>query len=109
MTRAALALPLTLLSLLPLQPQGEAVTWSQDGQSLLVASERSGALIEVDVPRTALGTDSGVAAVLPRVAGFDIYPYVRIAALVLVVLIGLVLLGRANRRRRRRRSGTRGR
>ena len=92
---------------LPLQPQGESVTWTADGRSLLVASERSGALIEVDVPRTALGTDSGVASVLPRVAGFDIYPYVRIAALVLGGLVGLMLLGRANRRRRRRRAGPR--
>ena len=92
---------------LPLQPQGESVAWTADGRSLLVASERSGALIEVDVPRTALGTDSGVASVLPRVAGFDIYPYVRIAVLVLGGLVGLMLLGRANRRRRRRRAGLR--
>ena len=46
---------------LPLQLQGEAVTWTADGRSLLVASERSGNLIRVDVPASALGTDGGVA------------------------------------------------
>ncbi len=34
---------------LPLQPQGEAITWTADGRSLLIASERSGALQQVDV------------------------------------------------------------
>jgi hypothetical protein len=87
---------------LPIQPQGEAVTWSADGRSLLVASEGSGDLIEVDVPRTALGTDSGLAGVLPRVAGFDIYPYVRIGAVVLAALVALLLLRGTARRRRRR-------
>ena len=87
---------------LPIQPQGEAVTWSADGRSLLVASEGSGDLIEVDVPRTALGTDSGLAGVLPRVAGFDIYPYVRIGAVALAALVALLLLRRAARRRRGR-------
>ena len=87
---------------LPLQPQGESITWTADGRALLVASEGSEELVQVSVPRTALGTDSGIADVLPRVAGFDIYPYVRIAALVLAALIGLVVLRRVARRLRRR-------
>ncbi len=88
---------------LPLQPQGEAVTWTADAKGLIVASERSGDLVRVDVPRTALGTDGGIAGVLPRVAGFDIYPYVRIAAVATAALIALVVLRRSARRRRRRR------
>jgi hypothetical protein len=85
---------------LPIQPQGEAVTWTADSRSLLVASEGSAELVRVDVPRTALGTDSGIAQVLPRVAGFDIYPYVRLLALGAGVVVGLVLLRRALRRTR---------
>jgi hypothetical protein len=88
---------------LPLQPQGESITWTADGTGLIVASERSGELIQVDVPRTALGTDAGIAGALPRVAGFDIYPYVRIAAVAGAALVALVVLRRAGRRRRRRR------
>ncbi len=88
---------------LPLQPQGEAVTWTADGRSLLIASERSGKLTRVDVPATALGTDGGIAGALPRVAGFDIYPFVRVAAVVLASLIALIVLRRVARRRRRRR------
>ena len=87
---------------LPIQPQGEAITWTADGQGLLVASEGTGALVEVRVPETALGTDEGIASVLPRVAGFDIYPYVRIGAVVLVGLAVLALLTRGLRRSRRR-------
>lgn len=91
---------------LPLQLQGEAITWTADGKGLLVASERSGDLIQVDVPATALGTDGGIAGALPRVAGFDIYPYVRIAGVVLVALVALIVLRRSlGRRRRRRRTG----
>ncbi len=86
---------------LPLQPQGEAVTWTADGTALLVASERSGQLIRVGLPRTALGTDRGIAALLPRVAGFDIYPYVRIVGLVAAAVVALVLVRGWARRRRR--------
>jgi len=86
---------------LPLQPQGEAVTWTADAKGLIVASERSGELIRLDVPRTALGTDSGIAGALPRVAGFDIYPYVRVAAVAAAALVALVVLRRSARRRRR--------
>ncbi len=85
---------------LPLQLQGEAVTWTADGRDLLVASEGSGDLIEVSVPESALGSDDGIAAALPRVAGFDIYPYVRIAVLILAGLGALLLVRRALRRRR---------
>ena len=84
---------------LPIQPQGEAITWTADGRRLLVASEQSGELVEVAVPSTALGTDSGIAAALPRVAGFDIYPYARLLAVGAVGLGVLVLLRRATRRR----------
>lgn len=87
---------------LPIQPQGEAITWSADGESLLIASEDSRDLIRVTVPRTALGTDGGIAGQLPRVAGFDIYPYVRIGAIVLGALMVMAWLGGRGRRRRRR-------
>jgi hypothetical protein len=87
---------------LPIQPQGEAVAWTADSRSLLVASEGSDELVRVDVPRTALGTDGGIADVLPRVAGFDIYPYVRLLALGSVVVVALVMLRRTLRRSRRR-------
>lgn len=86
---------------LPIQPQGEAVTWA-DETTLLVASEESADLIEVAVPATALGTDEGIAGSLPRVAGFDIYPYVRVAVIGVAALVGLGWLRRAARRRRRR-------
>lgn len=36
--------------LLPLQPQGEAITWTSDGQALLVASERDSRLLRIDLP-----------------------------------------------------------
>lgn len=38
---------------LPVQPQGEAITWSADGRSLLVMSERDDRLIRVPIPETA--------------------------------------------------------
>ncbi len=38
---------------LPVQPQGEAVTWTPDGQALLVASERDDRLLRVDLPGAA--------------------------------------------------------
>jgi hypothetical protein len=87
---------------LPLQPQGEAVTWTADGTGLIIASEKSGELLRVDVPRTALGTDGGIAGALPRVAGFDIYPYARVAAVALAALTALIVLRRRSRRARRR-------
>ena len=86
---------------LPIQPQGEAVTWA-DETTLLVASEESADLIEVPVPATALGTDEGIAGSLPRVAGFDIYPYVRLAAIGAAALLALAWLRRAAGSRRRR-------
>ena len=91
---------------LPLQPLGEAVTWTADGKHLLVASENSGDLIEVDVPASALGEDSGLSSVLPRVAGFDIYPYVRVVGAVLA-LVAVLLLWRRRRRSARRGSAPR--
>lgn len=87
---------------LPLSPQGESIAWTADGESLLIASEKSPDLIRVSVPRTALGTDPGVASALPRVAGFDIYPYVRLAAMSLAVLVGYGWLRRRMRKHRRR-------
>lgn len=38
---------------LPIQLQGEAVTWTPDGAALLVASERDTRLLRVEVPRSA--------------------------------------------------------
>jgi hypothetical protein len=35
---------------LPVQPQGEAITWTSDGRALLIASERDDRLIRVEVP-----------------------------------------------------------
>ncbi|HEX6887301.1 MAG TPA: hypothetical protein VF143_04270 [Candidatus Nanopelagicales bacterium] len=85
---------------LPIQPQGEAVTWTADSKRLLVASEGSRDLVEVTVPRTALGTDGGIAGSLPRVAGFDIYPYARVVVLAVTLVVALVALRRVFRRRR---------
>lgn len=91
---------------LPIQFGGEAVTWTADGQSILIAAEGSGDLIRVTVPAVALGKGSWIAEALPRVAGFDIYPYVRLFAILVVGALGLVLLvRRASRRRRTARLG----
>ncbi|MGV1005539.1 MAG: hypothetical protein ACOYEV_12415 [Candidatus Nanopelagicales bacterium] len=79
---------------LPLQPQGESITWSSDSGSLYIASEGSADLIKVRVPASALGADGGVAGLLPRVAGFDIYPVARVVALVAGGIVGLVVLRR---------------
>ncbi|MDI1289951.1 MAG: hypothetical protein PSX37_08405 [bacterium] len=38
---------------LPIQPQGEAVTWTADGRALLIASERDNRLLRVVVPSVA--------------------------------------------------------
>lgn len=35
---------------LPIQPQGEAVTWTADGRALLIASERDNRLLRIEVP-----------------------------------------------------------
>lgn len=86
---------------LPIQPQGEAITWTADGRGLLIASEGSAELVSVDVPASALG-EGGITSTLPRVAGFDIYPYVRIVGLFAAAFVALVVLSRRARRRRRR-------
>jgi Tol biopolymer transport system component len=39
---------------LPFQLQGEAITWSPDGRSLLIASERDKRLLRVTLPISAL-------------------------------------------------------
>jgi len=39
---------------LPVQLQGEAVTWTADGSALLIASERDSRLLRVPVPRVAV-------------------------------------------------------
>ena len=51
----------TLITSLPLpdQVQGEAITWSPDGRSLVVASEGDDRLIRVDVPAEALAENRG--------------------------------------------------
>lgn len=35
---------------LPIQPQGEAITWTEDGSALLIASERDDRLLRVELP-----------------------------------------------------------
>ncbi len=85
---------------LPIQPRGEAVTWTADGRRLLIASEGADELIEVDVPASALGEEGPLASVLPRVAGFDIYPYVRIALFAMIGLVARIARRRAVRRGR---------
>ena len=47
---------------LPYQTQGEAISWSADGRSLLVASERDDRLIRVPVPLVLRGARQGRAA-----------------------------------------------
>jgi hypothetical protein len=84
---------------LPLQTQGESIAWSSDGKALYVASEGSPDLIRVPVPATALGAEGGIAAVLPRVAGFDIYPVARALTIGAAVIVALVVLRRVWRRR----------
>lgn len=86
---------------LPIQPQGEAITWSADGKSLYVASEASGQLYKVALPSRALGADAGIAGLFPQVAGFDTYPIVRAVGLALGCVLAVVVLGRLLRRRRR--------
>lgn len=56
---------------LPLQPQGEAVTWSSDGQALLVASERDDRLLRVPLPATAWTATARIAAGLDPAAPID--------------------------------------
>jgi hypothetical protein len=85
---------------LPISFGGESITWSPDGRSVLVASEGSGDLRRVTVPAVALGTDDGLAPLLPTVKGFSTYPYLRLAALAIAGIAGLTLLMRAWRRRR---------
>lgn len=84
---------------LPLQPQGEAISFTSDGAALLVASEGSGELIQVDIP----GESGGIADALPRIAGFDISRYARPIALVVGAIVALAVVGRARRRHRQRR------
>jgi hypothetical protein len=85
---------------LPLQTQGESITWSADGRSLYVASEGSGDLLRVAVPASALGAEGGIAAMLPRVAGFDIYPFARALAVLAGLGVALFIARRLWRRRR---------
>lgn len=50
---------------LPLQLQGEAMTWTQDGAALLVAGERDDRLLRVDLPADAPAEDGETAATTP--------------------------------------------
>lgn len=51
---------------LPVQPQGEAVTWTRDGQALLVASERDNRLLRVELPTSRqTATPSATVAAAP--------------------------------------------
>jgi hypothetical protein len=51
---------------LPLQLQGEAMTWTQDGAALLVASERDDRLLRVDLPQPAAGAEPSSTATPSR-------------------------------------------
>ncbi len=83
---------------LPIQAQGESVTWTADGRGLLIASEGDNRLIQVDVPDSAFNEDASVSA-LPRVAGFDVSTYARWGLLALTALVAIWLVLRARRRR----------
>ena len=50
---------------LPLQPQGEALTWTPDGTALLVASERDNRLLRVEVSGLAASTASSEPTLAP--------------------------------------------
>lgn len=86
---------------LPIQPQGEAITFAADGKSVYVASESSGELLKVKLPARALGSDAGVAGLFPQVAGFDTYPLFRALALGVGGLLGLTIVARLLAPRRR--------
>lgn len=45
---------------LPIQPQGEAVTWTADGRALLIASERDTRLLRVEVPGVSVAPSTSV-------------------------------------------------
>ena len=56
-------------SALPAQLQGEAVTWSADGTSLIIASERDNRLIEVPLPMPATASAGAAPRETPRPSG----------------------------------------
>ena len=106
---------------LPLQLQGEAVTWTADGTALLVASERDDRLLRVDLPTAATAaastTQQATASTAPdevsqlpgqeQAAGEeeppgaeDLAAPVVPIAIGLVALAGLVIAGTELRRRR---------
>jgi hypothetical protein len=94
---------------LPLQPQGEAITWTADGAALLVASERDNRLMRVDIdaavpPAAASATPAAQESPAPAAAessgsgGANAGPVA--LAVVLVAAAGAVI-GVAEWRRRR--------
>lgn len=54
---------------LPLQLQGEAMTWTQDGAALLVASERDDRLLRVEVPASKPVVENASTSATPSPSG----------------------------------------
>jgi hypothetical protein len=105
---------------LPLEPQGEAIAWGQDGRSLLVASEADDRLLSVALPKaawTASALAAAVAGATPSTVPTTSSPTASTTpaaapaaglghrsvgpAIVLVLAVGAYLLARALRRRPR--------
>jgi hypothetical protein len=96
--------------LLPFQPQGEAVAWTADGQSLLLASERDNRLLRVDVGPFDEVADTDTASASPSPTpeaeqrpDVPLEEWTWIAPVLAISLIGLALGGVAIAERARRR------
>ena len=53
---------------LPAQPQGEAITWSADGNALLIASEGDDRLLRVEIPSPAISASAAPTTAAPTTA-----------------------------------------
>ncbi len=86
---------------LPPQPQGEAVTYSRDGQSLLVASEGEGTPVQRLTRSEPSSSSPPSPSPVPRPVAAPQGPQVRpLFAVPVVALLVLFVAGRAVRRRR---------
>jgi len=93
---------------LPAQPQGEAITWSADGNALLIASEGDDRLLRVEIPSPAISasaapTTSAPTTELVQVAQTNesLAPGALVALVVLALAALSALLLFAERARRR--------
>jgi len=59
---------------LPVQPQGEAITWTADGRALLAAGERDSALWYVPLPTDARDSNTPTSSPGPTASGGDADP-----------------------------------